>query len=326
MLRPVEEEATSIARSAVLALAVFCTLQPAACDVAVIPQNGTIRVTIDGKLFTEYHHADCENPYLYPVIGPHGIPMTRNYPMRDVPGEAHDHPHHTSIWFGHDGVNGVDFWRTANPGHGRVVQQQVLRVATRSDRGVLETANQWVAADGTVVCHDRRKLSFHIVPAGRAIDWVITIEADEGAVTFGDTEEGTMAIRTHPNLRLENGDGVTTASGQALNSEGVRGKDVWGKRAAWIDYWGRIDGHTVGVALFDHPQNVRHPTWWHARPYGLFTANPFGVADFEGKPRGTGDLAIPAGESLTLRYRFVIHEGDPGQAGIADEYERYSKH
>ena len=134
-----------------------------------------------------------------------------------------------------------------------------------------------------------------------------------------------MAIRTHPNLRLENDDGVSTANGQAVNSEGVRGKAVWGKRAAWIDYWGEVAGKTVGIALFNHRGNPRHPTWWHARPYGLFTANPFGVADFEGKPRGTGDMRIPSGESVTFRYRFLFHRGDPQAAKIATQYERYLK-
>ena len=136
-----------------------------------------------------------------------------------------------------------------------------------------------------------------------------------------------MAIRTHPNLRLQNDPdrGVTTANGQAVNSEGVRGPAVWGKRADWIDYWAQIDGKTVGIAIFDHPSNPRHPTHWMARSYGYIGANPFGLNAFEGKPPGTGDMKIPADTSVTFRYRFVFHEGDAEQAKIAQRYRQYAE-
>ena len=294
-------------------------------NVVVTPLADRVRVTIAGKLFTEYHYRQCENPFLYPVIGPYGIGMTRNYPSKRVPGESQDHPHHTSVWFGHDGLNGVDFWRSTAPRHGRVVQRGIGRTQSGNDRGVLETVNQWIGPDGDVICSDQRRLTFLMLPEGRAIDWDITLRATAGDLTIADTEEGTMGIRTHPNLRLENGAGVTTANGQALNSQGVRGKAVWGQRAAWIDYWGNVGDKTVGIALFDHASNPRHPTWWHARPYGLFTANPFGIADFEGKPRGTGEMTIPTGKSISLHYRILFHAHDPERAGIKAAYERYGK-
>ena len=309
----------------VFTLTILACARTTVADVTARVLDDRVRIEIDGALFTEYVFAGCENPYLYPVIGPHGVGMTRNFPMREVPGEAHDHLHHTSIWFAHDGLNGIDFWRTANPEHGRVVQERIVRATDGADQATLETTNRWVGPDGAIVCRDCRTLVFRDLPVGRAIDWVVTLQASEGEVTVQDTEEGTMGIRTHPNLRLENGEGVTTANGQALNSAGVRGKDVWGKRAGWIDYWGNVDGHTVGVALLAHPTNLRHPTWWHARPYGLFTANPFGIHDFEGKPAGTGEYHIAAGDELTLRYRFIFHEGGPDDAGIEQEYEQYSR-
>ena len=294
-----------------------------AAPITVERLDGKLRVAIDGKLFTEYVYSDCENPFLYPVIGPHGIGMTRNFPMRDVPGEERDHLHHTSIWFGHDGINGIDFWRTAQPGHGRVIQEQILRADGGTTRGVIETRNKWVGPDGTVQCHDERVLTFHELSAGRAIDWQITLLATRGDVLIRDTEEGTMGVRTHPNLRLINGKHVTTANGQARNSNGVTGKEVWGKRAEWINYWGKINNQTVGIALFNHPANPRHPTWWHARPYGLFTANPFGRHDFGDGPPQSGNMTIAAGNKVTFRYRFLFHDGPPEQAKIPEQYARY---
>jgi hypothetical protein len=155
----------------------------------------------------------------------------------------------------------------------------------------------------------------------RAIDFDITVHASSGDVKFGDTKEGSMGIRTNPALRVKG----SVAKGQAVNSEGVKGKAVWGKRAKWVDYWGPINGNTVGIAIFDHPGNPRHPTWWHARDYGLVAANPFGVHNFEGKPKGTGDLVIKSGEKVRFRYRFLFHAGDVKKAKISESYTAWAK-
>jgi hypothetical protein len=132
-----------------------------------------------------------------------------------------------------------------------------------------------------------------------------------------------MAIRLHPALRLKG----KVATGHCINSEGDKDKDCWGKRAKWVAYWGVIDGKTCGVAVFDHPTNLRHPTWWHARDYGLVAANPFGITDFEkGKhKRGAGDYTLKQGETLDLRYRFVFFAGTAEQAKIGEKYEQWVK-
>ncbi len=290
--------------------------------------EGKAVVTIDGELFTEYVFKGHAKPILYPIIGPTGIEMTRNYPMKEgVDNEAHDHPHQKSLWFTHDDVNGVHFWleyprEGSKLKPGQIVQKEMQIVANS-----IRTQDDWVAPDGKVVCSDRRVLSFGTTPAGRYIDIRITIHASHGDVVFGDTKEGTMGIRTHPLLRLQTDKkrGNHTAKGNAINSEGIEGKAMWGKRAKWVDYWAPIDGKTVGIAIFDHPSNPRHPTWWHARYYGLIAANPFGVHDFENKPEGTGDMKIESGDSVTFRYRFLFHRGDVKQANIAGEYGSFAK-
>src|SRR5262245_27969552 len=112
--------------------------------------------------------------------------------------------------------------------------------------------------------------------------------------------------------------------GHIVNSEGVRDGETWGKRAAWCDYHGPVNGKIIGIAIFDHPQNPRHPTWWHVRDYGLFAANPFGKHHFENlDDKSAGNLTLPAGQSLTFRYRFYLHEGDEKQAGVAKKYQEY---
>jgi hypothetical protein len=297
-------------------------------DVTITKGDGKVIVKIDGEHFTDYVYEGHSKPIFYPIIGPEGIEMTRHYPMKkDVDNEARDHPHHKSLWFTHDDVNGVHFWMEY-PGDnsdlrpGRAVQKE-LHIEGSSIR----VNNEWRDPDGKVVLTDTRDLSFGTTSAGRYIDIAVTVHASHGEVKFGDTKEGTMGIRTHPQLRLKTDErrGNHTANGHAVNSEGVEGKAMWGKRAKWVDYWGEINGATVGIAIFDHPSNPRHPTWWHARDYGLIAANPFGVHDFESKPAGTGDMVIPAGESATFRYRFLFHRGDVNGANVSGEYASFAK-
>jgi len=295
--------------------------------VVVRELDGKFRVEIDGELFTEYLWKDSPKPILFPVIGPNNLPMTRNFPMvSGVEGEARDHPHHRSLWFTHGDVNGVDFW-AEGPGRGRILHKETVCFGGTDGEGWITTRNAWICPEDQVQCTDTRTMVFRQERTCRMIDFVITIHASEGPVVFGDTKEGSMGIRTHPALRLMKDvkAGVADANGKAINSEGDRGPfGIWGKRAKWVGYWGDIDGKTVGIAIFDHPGNPRHPTWWHARPYGLVAANPFGIHDFEKQPKGTGDMKIPAGEEVTLRYRFLFHEGDVETGEVRKHYDTYA--
>ena len=159
--------------------------------------------------------------------------------------------------------------------------------------------------------------------SSRVINYSTNIAPAEGVeqLLFADTKEGTMAIRLAPQLRLKG----EVATGKAINSNGDKDGKVWGKRAKWVAYWGVIDGNTCGVAIFDHPTNLRHPTWWHARDYGLVAANPFGMSDFEkGKhKRGAGNHNVKKGESLNLQYRFVFFAGTAEEADIAGKYDQW---
>jgi len=277
-----------------------------------------LRVEIDSKLFTEYRFDEPQRPFFYPVVGPDDRVVNRHWPMKDGPGESHDHVHHKSLWFTHGDVNGVDFW---SDGKGKIVHDKFLQVSSGSRLGVIKSQNKWIAPDGKLVCTDTRTHKFQGGPNGsKMMDIEVTVHASQGKLVFGDTKEGSMAIRLAPTMRME-GD---VAKGHIVNSEGDRDGKTWGKRAAWCDYYGPVDGEVVGVSIFEHPDNPRHPTWWHVRDYGLFAANPFGVHYFEGKPEGTGDLAVPAGKSVTLKYRFYFHKGDEKAGKVAERYGEYA--
>jgi len=279
-----------------------------------------LRVTINGNLFTEYNYQDVPRPFFYPVIGPTGVPVNRHWPMKDTnKDEAQDHVHHKSLWYTHGEVNGQDFWGEGR-GSGKVVHDKFLKVSSGPETGEITSTNKWVARDGKVVCTDTRTHRFYNRPDGQSMDFEITFHASEGKVVLGDTKEGSMAIRLTPTMRLKG----KVGKGHIVNSEGDTEGKTWGKRAKWCDYYGPVEGETVGVAIFDHPSNPKHPTWWHVRDYGLFAANPFGVHNFERKTKGVGDITIPAGESLTFKYRFYFHKGDEKQGKVAEHYREYA--
>jgi len=318
-------------------------------EVRLIPLPDRVRVEIGGELFTEYIFGDgTTRPYCYPVEAADGTPLTRNFPMKRVPGEDTDHPWHRSFMFAHSEVNGVDFWNEASgdKGHspaakGKIVQDK-LEETSDGKTGVLRAHDNWTAPDGKIVCTDERKISFHAETGARMIDFEITLQAPANEpLVLGDNKDGTMAIRlaqwmTMPHKAQGGGAKITGDStnvvsaggghGHIVNSAGQHDGDCWGKRADWCDYFSEHDGKVYGVAIFDHPQNLRHPTWWMARDYGLFGANPFGRHDFENlkdQPHA-GDYTIPAGGELTLRYRFYFHDGDPQDAKIAGHYTDYA--
>ena len=281
----------------------------------------TVKVEINGQPFTEYHFADVPRPYFYPLLGPGEVPMTRKWPLENGENEEHDHPHHRSLWFAHGAVNGRDFWSEEKQ-FGKIVHDGFTEVSSGRETGVIRTKDKWVAADGVVVCTDDRVMRFYSRADVRMIDFEVTLHAANGDVTFGDTKEGTMALRIAETMRLKGPKGVPSA-GHIVNSAGVRDGDTWGKHADWVDYYGPVGNRTVGIAMLDHPDNPRHPTTWHVRDYGLFAANPFGLHDFEKQPAGAGNFKIPAGQSVTFRYRIILHEGDEKQAGIAAKYLEY---
>ena len=286
--------------------------------VRITQLSDRLRIEIQGELFSEYYYQSVSRPFLYPILGPGGLAMTRNWPMKEVENEERDHPHHRSLWFAHGDANGHDFWSEGSKA-GKTVHDKFIQVKSDPKQGVIKSANKWVALDGTVVATDERTLRIFNLTQERLFDFEITIHASHGDLVLGDTKEGTMAIRLAETMRLKG----KVGQGHIVNSEGVRDGETWGKRAKWVDYYGPVNGTIVGVAIFDHPANPRHPTWWHVRDYGLFAANPFGVHDFEKQPAGTGNLTVQAGQSVTFRYRFYLHAGDEKQADVAGHYQDY---
>ena len=292
-------------------------------QVAIEAEGDTYKVTIDDQPFTTYHPAaeGITKPILYPIYGPGGVAMTRDFPMKKgTKSEASDHPHHTSLFYTHGNVNGVNFWHVGGKNQGYIKQTHATTSSpdsTADGAAVLATKLNWQDQDGKLVMKEDRVWRFSKTERGaRAIEIELTFHASEGDVTFHDDKEGCMGIRTHPALRLR-GD---VATGKAVNSAGGSGKGIWGKKAAWVNYTGTVDGKDVGIAIMDHPDNPRHPTTWHARDYGLVAANPFGLSHFEKAGKGAGDFTIKKGDKVTWKYRFEFHP----QIDVANAFNSWS--
>jgi Methane oxygenase PmoA len=297
---------------------------PAAQGVRISKDDGKLVVEVNGKLFTEYHYQGAARPYFYPLLGPDELPVTRRWPMENTSDEEHDHVHHRSLWYAHASVNGLDFWDETNKTC-RIVHDRFLAIESGEKSGLIKSTDNWMDRDGQIVCTDTRIFRvYNRTDNQRLFDFEITLQAPpEHPVVFGDEKDGTMAVRIAESMRLKHKN--KPGDGHIVLSTGARDGNTWGKRADWCDYYGPVNGRTVGIAIFDHPDNPRHPTWWHVRDYGLFAANPFGVHFFENKPAGTGNLTIPPGQSITFRYRFYIHEGDEREAHVADAYAEYCR-
>jgi hypothetical protein len=294
------------------------------------PREHQIEVLIDGKPFTTYFvNPDVAKPYFQPLRSARGVIVTRNFPNGNVipPEHLKDaslEPHQRPMYFGHGNIDGIDFWGEAafpkyseDTAFGRTRLREAVNVGGGAKSGSLRAVFNLEDPSGRVIAEEDQAYVFRGNRQTRTIDCEIIIKANAGsAVTMGDTKEGTFAVRLAQAL--------SSPSGRMVNSEGAEGAGIWGKRADWIDYYGSVDGEPVGVAILDHPKSFRHPTYWHARPYGLAAANPFGRREFSGNPDQDGSWTIPQGRAMTFRYRVIVHDGDYRQARIAEAYRAYA--
>lgn len=293
-------------------------------------EDDRIGVYTDGRLFTEYRFKD-RRPCFFPVIDLAGRSMTREWPLNPDSGlpESTDHPHHTGAWFAHGMVwtdnleKPADFWHNETMEH-RGFQDFEKNAA--NDRFI--TRNLWKAADGSDLCRSRTTVRFGKDKDAIWIDYEIRIMAlPDKDLHLGDTKEGVFGLRVPETMAMQTNDKNLRhiSKGNIILSTGVTGDDAWGKRAEWCAYTGNVQDKPAVIAIFDHPDNPRHPTWWMARNYGLFAANAFGISYYEDKPGGTGNLTLPAGENTTFRWRLLFINDDFDKAGLEKRFKAFSK-
>jgi hypothetical protein len=295
-----------------------------------------VTVKLNGALLADYVIDQANKPYLWPVIGPTGKPMTRAYPMESVESETgkdRDHPHHRGIWFGHENIAGFDIWTDrgswANPKKpgdelphlarlGSIKHREFTEVKADKNSAVIEAKDDIVSPDGKTALTEEHTITFSLDGDSRIIDYDIDFIASEGPVKIGDAKDAGFNFRVPASMAVDK-----KLGGQIINSEGVTDAAAWGKRAKWCDYHGPVDGETLGVAMLNHPSSFRYPTPWHVRTYGLFTANPFGPHSLN-KDEPDGAFTLQKGERVKLRHRIILHKGDEKSAHIAEAFEKYA--
>ena len=304
-----------------------------------------IQILAGGKHFTTliynttFHlprNTVLTRPILYPVYSPSQIRMQRQFSLKMVKGESRDEPHQVGIFFGYGSnneVNGNSFWAYHPEGdQTRVEQEAVTELKEKHGDVIVGTRNHWIGSNGSLVLIEDRTMKFSANKSQRAIDFTFDLKAPDQKVVFKDTKEGMFAIRVadwlaesshgKPNPPL-----LEKHTGKYLNSEGdTTSQNVWGKRAKWVRLEGHHKGKTVGIIIMNHPSSVNYPTFWHARDYGLFAADPLGQSVFQ-KAQGVVpqllNYTIPAGDSALFKFKMIIYEGHRTAAQINKDFQEY---
>ena len=295
-----------------------------------------VTVTVDGKPFTAYIYPGptvLKKPVLYPILSAGGNFITRGWPLDPRPDERIDHPHHVGMWFNYGDVNGHDFWNNSTeigPEHkgpfGTIVHTAVKSMKSGKAQAELVVTADWLDKDGKAMLQETTTYQFRAGADNRIIDRITTLKAVGQDVVFKDNKEGMIALRMarqleQPSTKAEmftDAQGVATkvpvlnnagVTGLYHTSEGVEGDAVWGTRAKWNKLTGTIGTEALSIVLSDHPKNVGYPTYWHARGYGLFAANPLAPSVMSSGKAPAMNYTLPAGQSVTFRHRLLIQSG-----------------
>lgn len=274
-------------------------------EVSATKVGNRIDVTIGEQFFTSYRfQPDEKYPFFFPVNGPvsgAGVTSMRN-------GQ---YPHHSSLFFGCDRVNGGNYWQEGLE-RGRIISVGARIVEAKGERVVIEDECLWKRPDAEAPIMDRRKIIISAPsPELYQLDFDIEMEMLID-VTIQKTNHSLFSARVDPDL--------TVKRGVMINSEGKQGeKGTFGVGAAWIDCYGERKTGKEGIAIMQHPSNRWYPSPWFTRDYGFMSPTPMYWSE-NGK---TTDLK--KGEKIALRYRVLIHKGDSQEAGIATLFEQYMK-
>jgi len=289
-----------------------------------------INVFIGQKLFTSFFYPDTlEKPVLWPINASNGTMITRGFPLHPLPGEPTDHPHHVGLWFNFENVNGLDFWNNsfaipADKKHlyGWIKTDRIIETSN-GEKGVLTYHANWVNQKGDVLLEETTKFEFSGFPHWRIIDRSTTLKANTD-ILFTDAKDGMLGLRVAHELQIpsltdqkftDDKGHVTIvkkstdsiANGNYLTSEGKEGDSAWSTRAVWCKMYGKMGNDSVSIVIIDHPANPNYPTFWHARGYGLFAANPLAEKIFT-NGKSEKNLRLKKGESVKFYYRVIIND------------------
>jgi hypothetical protein len=299
-------------------------------EVRPLPKEQKVVVTASGKPFTTFIYPDTlEKHTLYPIYAPDGQVITRGFPVSPRAGDPTDHPHHLGLWLNYEKVNGLDFWNNsynikADKKHlyGWIQVDSIIQLKS-GKTGEFKVISTWHDQKKNILLRELTHFVFSAEKDKRIIDRITTLTAVEDTVFFTDVKDGLLGLRVTPELQIptkqdtslkDKGSNVTRvdaiikSTGNYITSEGKQGDSAWGTRGKWCLLYGTLKSSVISIAIIDHPQNPGYPTYWHARGYGLFAANPLGQKVFS-NGKDSLNLTLLKNESVTFRYRVVIAAG-----------------
>jgi hypothetical protein len=251
------------------------------------------------------------------------------------------------LWFNYGDVNGLDFWNNSDaikpeqaPRMGTIVHRRVVATKNDARTGELTVEMQWLAPDGLALLREDTRFVFRGDANVRSVERITKLTALSRRVVLGDNKEGVIGLRVARALEqpadkpeiFTDASGRPTAvpvldntgvTGQYTSSEGLKGDAVWGTRGRWTMLSGTVESEPVTIAILDHPSNPNFPTYWHARGYGLFAANPLGRKVFDPKQTELS-LALEPEQSVTFRHRVLIMGGAATPDAIEREYRAFT--
>jgi len=300
--------------------------QSPASDVAFswVPDSQGVSLMQNKELVVRYEFVSGSKPIVYPIVGPGGTNMTRDFPMKPADkGGTKDHVHHRSLWMTHGEVNGIDFWMEGEKA-GRIVHDAVVSSDVDQSGAKLVTTANWVTPDNKVLLRESRSMTVNGDDNTRSIEFEIDLTAGDEKVHFGDTKEGSFGIRVPDSMAVD-----TKLGGTILNEHGEHDGEAWGKKSRWVDYSGPVtDPKTgtekvVGISVLEHPASFGHPCRWHVRTYGLFAANPFGQYHFIGGEPTPGHT-LAAAETIHFQYKVLLHSGNANVESIEANWKQFA--
>jgi hypothetical protein len=308
----------------------FAVAQPASeVKLIKIKNENRVNIYVRASLFTSFLYPDSlEKPVLFPIKDAAGTFVTRGFPMDPRPGEPTDHPHHLGCWFTYENVNGLDFWNNSyaippekKSLYGWIKTDSILEISSGL-KGILRYHANWVNQQNQLLMEETTRFEFSGNDQERIIVRITDLKANID-ILFADAKDGLLGLRLAMELQIPSSQiqsftdnkGNTTlvkrdsiSNGNYLTSEGKQGDSAWSTRAEWCKVYGKIGSDSVSITIFDHKKNPDYPTFWHARGYGLFAANPLGEKIFT-NGKSSLNLKLKKGDSIRFRYRILIQNG-----------------
>jgi hypothetical protein len=313
----------------------FTLAQPLPVQIVKDSAHHTVMIAAGGIPFTSFIYPDTlEKPILYPIYAPDGQIITRGFPLQPRSGDPTDHPHHLGLWFNYENVNGLDFWNNSyaipankKSQYGWIHTDSVSTRSDNAEEAALTYTARWTDQQSSTLLVEHTTYRFTSTANERIIDRTTTLTA-ETDVHFPDAKDGMLGLRVTKELQIPSKDpnapntpqefiddkgnitkvaagNTPDINGNYLTSEGKTGDSAWGTRGNWCMLYGKKGSDTISIVIIDHPANPGYPTYWHARGYGLFAANPLGQKIFS-QGRESLNFQLKKGQSVTFRYRIVL--------------------